>query len=163
MANYATSALKLSDTYVNTLPYNICSTAASTQIKEVSAGDFALETGAMVVVKFEYTNSAASPKLRISNTTAKSIYYKGAAITASYLKANYTYTFVYNGTQWDLIGETYESKTAASNGTDISLVTTGEKYTWNEKADKTDIPTSTEQWTFTLEDGTTVTKEVYIK
>lgn len=28
---------------------------------------------------------------------------------------------------------TYESKTAASGGTDVSLVTTGEKYTWNSK------------------------------
>lgn len=28
---------------------------------------------------------------------------------------------------------TYSSKTAASNGTDVSLVTTGEKYTWNNK------------------------------
>ena len=31
---------------------------------------------------------------------------------------------------------TYESKTAASGGTDISLVTTGEKYNWNNKYDK---------------------------
>ena len=30
---------------------------------------------------------------------------------------------------------TYESKTAASSGTDESLVTTGEKYIWNNKAD----------------------------
>ena len=30
---------------------------------------------------------------------------------------------------------TYESKTAASGGTDVSLVTTGEKYTWNNKSD----------------------------
>jgi len=30
---------------------------------------------------------------------------------------------------------TYESKTAASGGTDVSLVTTGEKYTWNNKID----------------------------
>ena len=28
---------------------------------------------------------------------------------------------------------TYDSKTAASGGTDVSLVTTGEKYTWNNK------------------------------
>ena len=28
---------------------------------------------------------------------------------------------------------TYQSKTAASGGTDVSLVTTGEKYTWNNK------------------------------
>lgn len=31
---------------------------------------------------------------------------------------------------------TYESKTAASGGTDVSLVTTGEKYTWNNKYTK---------------------------
>jgi len=29
---------------------------------------------------------------------------------------------------------TYSSKTAASGGTDVSLVTTGEKYTWNNKS-----------------------------
>ena len=29
---------------------------------------------------------------------------------------------------------TYESKSAASGGTDVSLVTTGEKYTWNNKS-----------------------------
>ncbi len=30
----------------------------------------------------------------------------------------------------------YESKPAAQGGTDLSLVTTGEKYTWNNKADR---------------------------
>ena len=30
----------------------------------------------------------------------------------------------------------YESKSAAQNGTDLSLVTTGEKYNWNNKADE---------------------------
>ena len=33
------------------------------------------------------------------------------------------------------ISTKYESKTAASGGTDVSLVTTGEKYTWNNKLD----------------------------
>lgn len=32
---------------------------------------------------------------------------------------------------------TYESKGAFNNGTTVSLVTTGEKFTWNNKADKT--------------------------
>lgn len=36
---------------------------------------------------------------------------------------------------------TYESKTAASGGTAVSLVTTGEKYTWNQKA-STSVATS---------------------
>lgn len=37
---------------------------------------------------------------------------------------------------------TYESKTAVSEGTDVSLVTTGEKYIWNNKADTTAATTS---------------------
>lgn len=36
----------------------------------------------------------------------------------------------------------YKSKAAASGGTDVSLVTTGEKYTWNNKADTTTATTS---------------------
>ena len=105
MANYAVSALKLTDTYVNTLPYNTCSIAADTATKTVDAGTFSLETGAMVVVKFTNTNTAANPTLNVSSTGAKAIYYNGAAITSGYLKANRVYTFVYNGTQWDLIGD----------------------------------------------------------
>lgn len=34
---------------------------------------------------------------------------------------------------------TYTSKGAASGGTDVSLVTTGEKYTWNNKANSSDL------------------------
>lgn len=37
---------------------------------------------------------------------------------------------------------TYENKPAASSGTDVSLVTTGDKYNWNHKADISDIPTT---------------------
>lgn len=44
---------------------------------------------------------------------------------------------------------TYENKTAASGGTDLSLVTTGDKYNWDNKADTTDIGNATitlNQW-----------------
>ena len=37
---------------------------------------------------------------------------------------------------------TYSSKAAASGGTDVSLVTTGEKYTWNSKTSNTGTITS---------------------
>ena len=105
MANYATSALKLSDTYVNTLPYNTCSTAASTAAKTVDAGSFSLETGAMVVVKFTVTNTADNPTLNVSSTGAKAIMYRGSAISAGYLAANRIYTFIYDGTDWELVGD----------------------------------------------------------
>lgn len=40
-----------------------------------------------------------------------------------------------NWTEYTIPDTTYESKTAASEGTDLSLVTTGEKYNWNWKQD----------------------------
>ena len=46
--------------------------------------------------------------------------------TTKYLREDGTWTAPPN--------TTYSSKTAASGGTDVSLVTTGEKYTWNSKA-----------------------------
>ncbi len=39
-------------------------------------------------------------------------------------------------TIYEIPDTTYESKQAAQGGTDVSLVTTGEKYTWNEKIGK---------------------------
>lgn len=44
---------------------------------------------------------------------------------------------------------TYENKQAASGGTDLSLVTTGDKYNWDNKADTSDIGNATitfNQW-----------------
>ena len=69
---------------------------------------------------------------------------------------NWTLTIKQNGTSagtftanqsWnstiELTDTTYESKTAASWGTAVSLVTTGEKYTWNNKASSSDIGNAT--------------------
>lgn len=47
---------------------------------------------------------------------------------------------MYVNVPWE--NTTYESKAAASDGTDISLVTTGEKYTWNQKTSNTGTVTS---------------------
>ena len=41
---------------------------------------------------------------------------------------------LYVNVPWTDNNTTYESKSAVSGGTDVSLVTTGEKYTWNNKA-----------------------------
>lgn len=47
------------------------------------------------------------------------------------------------GTFWakikSYISSAYSSKAAASGGTDVSLVTTGEKYTWNNKANNAGV------------------------
>ena len=74
---------------------------------------------------------------------------------------------------------TYESKAAEANGSEVSLVTTGEKHNWNNKVDKvtgkqlsTEDYTnaekiklgkiSSETWTITLTDGTVITRKVCI-
>jgi hypothetical protein len=50
------------------------------------------------------------------------------------LAANTKYPITAGGTSYVFttpVDTTYTSETAAENGTTISLVTTGEKYTWN--------------------------------
>lgn len=88
--------------------YGSCSTEAATAAKVVTVQDsnmFTLTTGAEVIVKFTVTNTAASPTLNVNSTGAKAIYYRGSAISAGYLAANRTYKFVYNGSQYDLVGD----------------------------------------------------------
>lgn len=93
------------DGSANRINYGICSTAATTAAKTVSCSGFALVTGAEITVKFTITNTASNPTLNVNSTGAKPIYYNGAAISAGYLKANKTYSFRYNGTQYDLVGD----------------------------------------------------------
>lgn len=89
----------------NVSRYGTCSTAAATASKVVSIANYVLVTGSRAVVKFTITNTAASPTLNINNTGAKSIQYRGSAISAGYLAANRTYEFVYDGKSYQLVGD----------------------------------------------------------
>lgn len=82
-----------------------CSTAAATAAKVVTLSGFSLATGARITVKFTVTNTAASPTLNVNSTGAKAMMYRGSAISAGYLAANRVYEFVYDGTDWELIGD----------------------------------------------------------
>ena len=82
--------------------YATCSTAAATVAKVGTLSNYALVTGGIVSVKFTY-NVPASATLNINSKGAKSIYYKGAAITANVIKAGDTATFIYNGSQYHLL------------------------------------------------------------
>lgn len=85
--------------------YGTCSTEASTAAKVVSLTSFSLATGSKVMVKFTVTNTAASPTLNVNGTGAKAIMYRGTAISAGYLAANRVYEFVYDGTNYELVGD----------------------------------------------------------
>ena len=93
------------DGTANISHFGTCSTAAATAAKVVSCSGFTLTTGSRIIVQFTVTNSAASPTLNVNNTGAKAIVYRNAAIPASYLAANHVYEFVYDGTNYELIGD----------------------------------------------------------
>ena len=87
--------------------YALCSTAGATVAKTVTVSNFLLKVGAVVVVKFAETNTAASPTLNVSGTGAKGIFFGGAAIGAGAVIAGRTYTLVYDGVGWELVGDLY--------------------------------------------------------
>ena len=107
--------------------FGTCSTAAGTAAKAVTltAGTFALETGARVLVKFTVTNTAANPTLNVGGTGAKAIQYRGSAISAGYLAANRTYEFVYDGTNYQLVGDI---NTDTNNVTAQNISTANDTY-----------------------------------
>ena len=101
--------------------YGTCSTAAGTAAKTVACTSYTLVTGSRIIVKFTVTNTAASPTLNVNSTGAKAIQYRGAAITAGYLAANRTYEFIYDGTNYQLVGDidtntTYSAATTSAAG-----------------------------------------------
>lgn len=108
--------------------YGVCSTAASTAAKTVDteSADFELEVGKSVVVKFTNGNTASNPTLNVDGTGATPIYLNGSAISED-LEENGTYLFMYNGTQFDLVGG------AGSGGTSIVQIpaVTGTSFTYN--------------------------------
>lgn len=126
-------------TGATTSHYGTCSTGASTAAKAVSVtGTPALEAGLRVIVKFTTTNTAASPTLNVNSLGAKVIYYRGSAITGSsnnILQANRVYEFVYDGTNWQLVGDinTNSGGTVTSvgltNATDGGLTVSGSPVT----------------------------------
>lgn len=95
--------------------YGTCDTVASTAAKTVSLSNYSLVTGSRIVVKFTVTNTAANPTLNVNNTGAKPIIYRGSAISAGYLAANRVYEFVYDGTNWNLMGDLDTNNTYTAN------------------------------------------------
>lgn len=82
--------------------YGTCSTAASTTAKTATFSSYTLVKHGMVSIKF--TNAVpASATLNINGKGAKNIYYRGAKIVANIIKAGDIATFVYDGTQYQLI------------------------------------------------------------
>ena len=85
--------------------YGVCTTAAGTAAKTVQIDGFELVTGAMVIVKFDNSNSASNPTLNVSGTGAKPMYRYGTTAistgtTTTGWYADSIQMFVYDGTGW---------------------------------------------------------------
>lgn len=75
--------------------YGTCDTAAATVEKSASMTNYGIVTGGFVAIKF--TNAVpANATLSINHLGARSIYYKGAAITDGVIKAGDIATFVFS-------------------------------------------------------------------
>lgn len=112
-------------TYLDKLAYCTCATDASTKAKVAtcSVGQFTLTKGQKAVVKFSYANTAVGPTLNIGSTGAKTIYWHGQVLPSTqYWEAGAVLEFVYNGSQFELIGiakdnsKEYSVATASSDG-----------------------------------------------
>ena len=107
--------------------YGACSTAAGTAAKTVSLTNFTLATGARITIKFTVTNTAANPTLNVNGTGAKPIVYRGSAISAGYLAANRVYEFVYDGTNYALVGD-IDTNTNTTYSAGAGLTLNGTKF-----------------------------------
>lgn len=93
-----------SDSEHNHIYYGECSTLSHVTDKTVTVSNFKLEMGAMVIVKFDKTNTAPSPTLNVNGTGAKPIYIYGTTAAGENFSSSWrddaVVIFVYDGTGW---------------------------------------------------------------
>ena len=112
MANTAITSLQLNsgDVHYITSAFGTCTTAAATAAKVVTVDttkyDFALVEGVRVTVRFSNNNTASTPTLNVNSTGAKGIKYRNSTTIkgASSWRANDIIEFVYDGTNWLVLG-----------------------------------------------------------
>ena len=96
--------------------YGVCATIAKTAAKVVPITGYTLVTGSVSVVKFTYGNIANSPTLNITSTGAKPITRKGVAISPEKIEVGGTYVFIYDGTNYEIIGSYFDNSPMTIHG-----------------------------------------------
>lgn len=97
--------------YIRDRHYTICETAAATVEKTASLTGFTLVTGAVVDIKFTYSNTASDPTLNINSTGAKLIKRYGTTAPGTTEKTSWyagsVITLVYDGNYWIMANYQY--------------------------------------------------------
>ena len=102
MGYISTISINSNDQYL--IEPRLFATASGTSTA-LTAGinNFELVAGAYVNVKVGEVGANAT--LNVNNTGAKAIYYSDVPIKNNILSADHTYTFIYDGIQWNIVGD----------------------------------------------------------
>lgn len=108
-----------------------CTTAASTAAKKVTLSNsdkWVLREGAMIAVKFTYSNTAANMTIEVGSTGAKRVWMNGAVTSSGFSgtsAGHYSY-FVFDGTYWVWLNYDYDTDNDTTyEGMSVSEMTTG--------------------------------------
>lgn len=92
-----------SSSYINGY-YCTCNTPPAIAQKECTIKDFDLVTGITIYVTFTYTNTAATPTLKINGLAAAPIFLSGTAVNL--WDDNETIALTYDGAYWRIVNNT---------------------------------------------------------
>lgn len=95
--------------------YATCATAATTVAKTATYTYYSLKTGGIVSVKFTYAVTSLNSTLNINSQGAKPMYFNGAKLPASMISAGDIATFIYDGTNYNLISIDSAFRTATTS------------------------------------------------
>lgn len=108
-----------------------CTTAASTAAKKVTLSNsdkWVLREGAMIAVKFTYSNTAANMTIEVGSTGAKRVWMNGAVTSSGFSgtsAGHYSY-FVFDGTYWVWLNYDYDTDNDTTyEGMSVAEMTTG--------------------------------------
>lgn len=115
----STDKVKLNNTNI---AYGTCSTAADTAAKVVTLSgntNWALTIGSVVMVSFTNSNSASNVTLNVNSTGAYPIWYNNAEYTSTGTAytgyAGRVTTYMFNGTHWVWVANSYDTNTTYTN------------------------------------------------
>lgn len=95
--------------------YGTCDTATATASKTTSIADYALVKDGIVAVYFAHAvNSGAT--LNVSSKGAKPIFFNGSALQTGVIGAGEIVLFMYDGTNYNIVGKTYNRATDSHPG-----------------------------------------------
>ena len=97
-------------------------TTATTAIT-AALSSYSLGTGGIVAVKFDDFAVPANATLNVNSKGAKNIYYNGSAITAGVIGKGDIGVFIYDGTQYHLIGcDSFATKSYVDSAISNSII-----------------------------------------